>query len=123
MKTLGAFLFSLIFLCKPVLPVVCYFANYEYIVTKLCINKDNDSNECKGKCHLKMQLAEASSQTGNSLADIKMKQVESDICFFNIDCKYFQVTSCTAKCIPVDTYMDHYYSAFNISFFRPPASL
>ena len=35
-----------------------YYANYEYIATILCENKDKPYLECNGKCYLQKQLNE-----------------------------------------------------------------
>ena len=45
---------------KPILPVIDYIVNYEYISTVLCENKDKPELNCCGKCHLKKELANAS---------------------------------------------------------------
>ncbi len=47
-------------LVKPVLPVLEYVMNYEYISKVLCINKDKPKMHCNGKCHLMQELAKAS---------------------------------------------------------------
>lgn len=38
---------------KPILPIVIYYINYDYIVTELCENKDTPEMGCHGKCYLK----------------------------------------------------------------------
>lgn len=45
---------------RPILPVIDYVINYEYISTVLCENKDKPELKCCGKCHLKKELAKAS---------------------------------------------------------------
>ena len=47
-------------LVKPVLPVLEYVVNYEYVSKVLCINKDKPKMHCNGKCHLMKELAKAS---------------------------------------------------------------
>ena len=54
------FIIVLILLVKPVLPVLEYVINYEYISKVLCINKDKPKLQCNGKCHLMKELAKAS---------------------------------------------------------------
>lgn len=44
-------------LIKPVLPIVDYIINYDYISTQLCENIEKPELECNGKCHLKKELA------------------------------------------------------------------
>ncbi len=47
-------------LVKPVLPVVEYMVNYDYISKVLCENKAKPKLKCNGKCHLMKELAKAS---------------------------------------------------------------
>ena len=51
---------SIFILVKPVIPVLEYIINYDYINKELCINKDKPVLKCNGKCHLMKQLAKAS---------------------------------------------------------------
>ena len=41
---------------RPVMPIIEYYANYDYIATELCENKDKPYLECNGKCYLEKQL-------------------------------------------------------------------
>ncbi|MBP4140542.1 hypothetical protein J3S90_01855 [Flavobacterium sp. P4023] len=54
------FIVVLILLIKPILPVLEYVVNYDYISKVLCINKDKPMMHCNGKCHLMKELAKAS---------------------------------------------------------------
>ncbi|MGO3182408.1 MAG: hypothetical protein ACTIJ9_06195 [Aequorivita sp.] len=55
-------------LTKPLWPVLDYVANYDYIVTTLCENRDKPELECNGKCHLSKELAkEAGADDKNPL--------------------------------------------------------
>ncbi len=50
--------FSLLYvlaMVKPMLPVLEYYANYDYIANELCINKDKPYLECNGKCYLNLE--------------------------------------------------------------------
>ncbi|WP_370899407.1 hypothetical protein [Chryseobacterium gossypii] len=42
---------------RPLIPVIDYVANYDYIVETLCINKSNPELHCNGKCYLSKELA------------------------------------------------------------------
>lgn len=42
---------------QPVLPIIEFYANQEYIQKVLCIEKDIAESTCGGKCHLKSQLS------------------------------------------------------------------
>lgn len=46
-------------LVKPVVPLLEYVINYDYIVKELCENKEKPVLQCNGKCHLAKQLAKA----------------------------------------------------------------
>ncbi len=47
----------MLFLLKPVLPVLSYVLNYQYIVENLCINREKPKLACEGKCHLAKEIA------------------------------------------------------------------
>lgn len=60
MKRIAAILLLLLF-CSPfifkIFVVTHWFANKQYIVKNLCIQKDEAINTCQGSCHLKAELA------------------------------------------------------------------
>ena len=45
---------------KPILPVLDYIINYDYIANVLCENKAKPQLQCNGKCHLMKELAKES---------------------------------------------------------------
>jgi hypothetical protein len=53
-------LICLTILCKPVLPVVEYIVNYDYIKNEMCVNKAIPIMGCNGKCYLISELAKSS---------------------------------------------------------------
>jgi len=57
---LGIFFYLLYLLAmvRPVMPIIEYYANYDYIAKELCENKDKPYLECNGKCYLEKQLKE-----------------------------------------------------------------
>lgn len=52
--------FAFFMLFKPLLPIVEYVVNYDYIITELCVQKDLYENQCNGMCHLSEKMVEAS---------------------------------------------------------------
>ena len=46
----------LLAMVRPVVPIIEYYANYDYIATVLCENRDKPYLECNGKCYLEKQL-------------------------------------------------------------------
>jgi len=55
---LGIFFYLLYLLAmvRPLVPIIEYHANYEYIATVLCENRDKPYLECNGKCYLEKQI-------------------------------------------------------------------
>lgn len=43
-------------LIRPVVPVVDYFVNFEYIAEVLCLKKEVPESSCNGKCYLLQQI-------------------------------------------------------------------
>ena len=43
-------------LVRCTFPYVWYFVNYEYIVTELCVNRDNPEMHCDGSCQLEKMI-------------------------------------------------------------------
>ena len=50
------YLLYLLAMVRPLVPLMEYVANYDYIATVLCENKDRPYLECNGKCYLEEQL-------------------------------------------------------------------
>ena len=50
------YLLYLLAMVRPIVPIIEYYANYEYIATMLCENKDKPYLECNGKCYLVKQI-------------------------------------------------------------------
>lgn len=67
---------ALIMLTKPLWPVMDYFANYNYIVTELCENKDKPEMECNGKCYLAKQLAKEAADDDQNPLNNKTSKTE-----------------------------------------------
>ena len=56
----GLVIITCIILLKPILPVIDYVINYNFIIKELCENRTKPELHCNGKCHLKKELAKAS---------------------------------------------------------------
>ena len=81
MKKLLVILTLLMFL-KPILPVLEYVVNYDYIVNELCENKLKPELKCNGKCHLTKELAKASEGNSDNSSDKKITFEQTEIVFF-----------------------------------------
>lgn len=62
---LGIFFYLLYLLAmvRPVVPIIEYHANYDYIANVLCENRDRPYLECNGKCYLEKQLKKTNHDT------------------------------------------------------------
>ena len=50
------YLLYLLAMVKPLIPIIEYHANYDYIATVLCENRDKPYLQCNGKCYLEEQI-------------------------------------------------------------------
>ncbi|RMZ61078.1 hypothetical protein D1632_03675 [Chryseobacterium nematophagum] len=57
---------------RPVLPLLNYVFNYDYIVKNLCEKKNIPQSTCNGKCYLEKELAKTEKQSDSSQPTIKL---------------------------------------------------
>ncbi len=120
-----ALLISFLIMIKPVVPLLDYIINYEYISTKLCENITKPEMHCDGKCHLKKELAKAVSDEkpiSNQKSTTSKQEIE--ILFFQLAHTFcFQNIEATLKNRIMDRYQNLYFH-YNIrTFFHPPTLL
>ncbi|MNF25778.1 hypothetical protein D3C85_398330 [compost metagenome] len=108
-------------LVKPVLPVLEYVVNYEYISKVLCINKDKPKMHCNGKCHLMKELAKASDAEKPLSSDKKVVSPIFEILFFE-EIKSIKITPiCLGTKEKINQSYFNLYSHLNSgSVFHPP---
>ena len=53
------YLLYLLAMVRPLVPIIEYHANYDYIANVLCENRDKPYLECNGKCYLEKPLKKA----------------------------------------------------------------
>ena len=108
-------------LIKPVLPVLEYVVNYEYISKVLCINKDKPKMQCNGKCHLMKELAKASDAEKPLSSDKKGTAPILDVIIFE-EIKSFEMATVffdtKEKINPY--YSNLYFHLNSASIFHPP---
>ena len=115
------FLLALFMLLKPVLPVIDYVVNYEYITKVLCVNKAKPKLQCNGKCHLMKELAKASESEKPISSNKKIVTQELEVLFFE-EIKSFKITSLyfEEKQKIISNYSNSYSYLNSVSVFRPP---
>ncbi|MDV7187148.1 hypothetical protein R3X25_07625 [Lutibacter sp. TH_r2] len=60
------YLLYLLAMVKPIMPIMEYYANYDYIATVLCENRDKPYLECNGKCYLQSQIKKNNSHSSHN---------------------------------------------------------
>lgn len=109
-------------LLKPIIPVLDYILNYDYISKVLCENKKKPELKCNGKCHLMKELAKASEnerpinsdKKDNSKQDVEVLFFQ-DIKSLIVEQIYFQ-----NKTSINDDYSNFYFHLNSCSVFHPP---
>ncbi|PWA07491.1 hypothetical protein DB895_00085 [Flavobacterium psychrotolerans] len=108
-------------LLKPIIPVLEYAVNYDYISKVLCENQDKPTMHCNGKCHLMKELAKASENEKPISSDKKSASQENEVLFFQ-NVKSFQIRALyfqnSAK---INASYSNLYSHLNsYTIFHPP---
>lgn len=110
-----------LFVMKPILPVLEYVLNYDYIVKELCENKAKPEMKCNGKCHLMKELAKASENDTPVSSDKKVSHSEFEVLFIQ------KLTSLEVVTLnfPIQKtinakYSDSYFYENNKPAFHPP---
>ena len=111
-------------LLKPVLPVLDYILNYEYIAGELCVNRETTIIGCDGKCYLVKELAKASDAEKPLSSDKKHSTSETSDLFFaelpeSNSIVYIDLISEESQF----GYSDSYSIQETYSFFHPPISI
>ncbi|HLA55293.1 MAG TPA: hypothetical protein VK623_04300 [Flavobacterium sp.] len=114
------FIVCFMMLVRPVVPVLQYILNYDYISQELCVNKETPILGCNGKCYLIKQLAKASESEKPTSSDKKHVLAETTDLFFETIENYdlFQFEDKSKSLNP--GYLDLYKSSDLHSVFRPP---
>lgn len=108
-------------LLKPVLPVIDYVVNYEYISKVLCVNKAKPKMQCNGKCHLMKELAKTSENETPISSNKKIASQEFEVLFFE-EIKSFKTASIYFDdSLEINSnYSNFYFYSNSVSVFRPP---
>lgn len=112
-------IFVMIFLVKPIFPLVSYVIQYDYIVNELCVNRDRPDLHCNGKCHLMKEMANAAAAEKQADKDYKFPVLEQ-ISFVTA---WYEVTLPVVFTLPVSHsffYLNVYDYTSVYDGFRPP---
>jgi hypothetical protein len=107
-------------LIKPVLPVVDYIINYEYISTQLCENKAKPELKCNGKCHLKKELAKEAKKENPKSNEQKSTSLTFEVLYCeNLSDFTFDALALLKKRV-LARYNCIYFRMNSSSIFHPP---
>lgn len=105
---------------RPVLPMINYAVNYDYIVENLCENRAKPELMCKGKCYVSKELnknnQEQTTQNSHkiSVPTIDVFMVAEDFKFTHSDIDSIHLES-------ISTFFTiSYYSEYYSKIFHPP---
>lgn len=93
-----------------------YFANKDYIAKVLCINRENTSMHCDGKCYLKKKMQDAGEETPQAALRIKYEPVE----FLTASPSFVTAPLTGETNLEWSCAADLYTLIFSGSVFRPP---
>ncbi|WP_166668361.1 hypothetical protein [Chryseobacterium daecheongense] len=103
---------------RPVLPLVNYAVNYEYIAKNLCENRSRPQSTCKGKCYIEKELAKTEKQTTNT-AQIKISALDVFIPHENPLCLHAEILDYSNDTVN-SAYPDIHLSEYSAKIFHPP---
>jgi hypothetical protein len=115
------FIILIALILKPILPVVDYIVNYEYISKVLCVNKAKPMMHCNGKCHLMKELAKAAETENPKSSDKKQNTPIQEVLFFK-EIKSFSIVSFgfSTESKINSSYLELYSYLNTNSVFHPP---
>ena len=104
--------------CSYLITYSAFEANQNFIVEKLCINKDKPMMNCGGKCYLTKEFKEQDKQQQSPFSNSRDKQESVQFCE-----ELIPISFCA---IPLKGQLTNYKSdnnpySYNPLFFHPPA--
>ena len=116
------FILAVFMLVKPIIPVLDYIVNYEYIATELCENTAKPELKCNGKCHLTKELAKVSDAEKPISSEKKQNlHQEIEVLFCKqIDELNLMFNFSFLEKVKETFYQDLYKSVASYSIFHPP---
>jgi len=116
---IGFIILYLVALCRPVAPLIEYYANKDFFATVLCINKDKPELKCNGQCILMQKLKKAVQEESSSAPIPKVNFEDYPIGFISLSESFHQL-------IPIEIsacytlYQDSHVSSAASDLFHPP---
>ncbi|AYN00468.1 hypothetical protein [Chryseobacterium sp. 3008163] len=120
MKFLLSFFIIFTIAIRPVLPLVNYAVNYDYIAKNLCENRKIIESDCKGKCFVKKELAKTEKQSNNG-QNVKISGL--DVFLYNEILSFSEQSPSEIQLKNLNSdYIDSHTSEYFFRIFHPPLS-
>lgn len=117
------YLLYLLAMIRPIIPIIEYHANYDYIASVLCENRDKPYLECNGKCYLEKQLKKTNHDSHDHNSTIPQINFDdypvSPIGQFTFHIKDFKAIDLKNQIL----LQNHNTQEYLISVFKPPRFL
>lgn len=113
----------LLAMVKPILPLLDYYLNYNYIATKLCENRDKPILDCNGKCYVAKEIEKNKKENHQDTVVLEFKMdfyISNDLEFITFIENSFLETQNNR--IPVTRELN-WYNSFLFSVFHPPRNI
>jgi len=103
---------------RPVLPMINYAVNYDYIVKNLCEQREVKDSTCKGKCYFGKELAKTEKQSNNS-QNVKISGLDVFVSNDILSFSEFKGSSKIKRNLNLD-YINFHTSEYFSRIFHPP---
>jgi len=107
---------------RPLMPLIVYYTNYDYIADELCKNRDKPYLECKGVCFLNTMIEDLETQPKEEKSKLVVVLNMTDYPISTLD--FFQYESQDYKNIEglLPPILNTYFipSEYSFSIFHPP---
>lgn len=105
---------------RPLIPIMEYAADYDYIANVLCINKSRPELHCNGKCYLSKELAKTNDTESSPLNKTKNSGQKILDIYILPEITEIQNTENISFLSFIFTYKTDYSFLFLKHIFRPP---
>ncbi len=114
------FIIAILFLFKPIIPIIDYAINYKYISTTLCENKNKPERHCNGKCHLAKEITKTTNSENSSSNKTKIVTDIEVLYCQEFKEKHLFKSFFLTKSIKIYHYENLYFHLSSSGWFHPP---
>ncbi|WP_345204050.1 hypothetical protein [Chryseobacterium ginsengisoli] len=120
MNLICSIFLTLFVVFRPLVPLVEYAVNYDYISEVLCVNKSNPELHCNGKCYVSKQIAKTNDTDSSPLNKTKNSGQKLLDIYILPDITKIRNTEKVSLFDFKFTYKTDYFFLFLKHIFRPP---